>query len=73
MNALASWMDRADEGDDTLAEKVGVSRVQISRIRRNLSRPSPELAAKLEVVTGVPAWDLIKPAETGDIPAQDAA
>lgn len=71
MNALASWMTLTKQGDDTVAQKVGVSRVQISRIRRGLSKPSPDLAAKLEAISGVPAWDFVRPAEPGE--PQEAA
>lgn len=55
MSHLQEWMSRAHETDASLAEKVGVSRVQISRIRRNKCGPSLPLAAKLEVLTGIPA------------------
>jgi transcriptional regulator with XRE-family HTH domain len=54
-------MTKTGESDETLAEKAGVSRVQISRIRRDLSRPSPELADRLSKITGIPAWDFVKP------------
>lgn len=59
MSALANWMSDHRETDETLASKVEVSRVQISRIRRKLSRPSLALAEKLERETGITAWDLI--------------
>lgn len=56
-------MEAASETDQTLAEKVGVSRVQISRIRRCQSKPSPQLAATLERVTGIPAWEFVRPTQ----------
>jgi transcriptional regulator with XRE-family HTH domain len=59
-------MDARSETDEALAAKVGVSRVQINRIRRNLSRPSPKLAERLESVTGVPAWDFLRSDQTQD-------
>ena len=71
MNALATWMAETGETDETVAAKAGVSRVQISRIRRNISRPSLQLAEKLEGLTGRAAWDFLKPG--GDQSAQDAA
>jgi len=55
MTSLQSWMERAKETDESLAERVGVSRVQISRIRRRMVRPSLKLAATLEDITGIPA------------------
>lgn len=63
-------MDLARETDETVASKVRVSRVQISRIRRGLSKPSPRLASELERVTGIPAWEFVRPQ---DQPAADAA
>ena len=51
----------AAETDATLSRKLGVSRVQVSRVRRGVNRPSPQLAAKIETITKIPAWDLIKP------------
>lgn len=54
-------MTGAGESDETLAPKIGVSRVQVSRIRRNINKPSPSVAAKLEELTGIPAWDFLRP------------
>lgn len=48
-------MARARETDATLAEKLEISRVQVSRIRRAKSRPSLSVAVKLEGLTGIPA------------------
>lgn len=58
---LAHWMADNRETDQTLAPKIGTSRVHVSRLRRKIHRPSPELAMKLEAVTGIPAWELLKP------------
>lgn len=56
MTALQTWMDRNPaEHDGTLAPRIGVSRVQVSRIRRDVCKPSIATAQKLEVVTGIPA------------------
>lgn len=41
--------------DQTLADKVGVSRVFITRIRNGKRRPSIGVAARLEAATGVKA------------------
>jgi transcriptional regulator with XRE-family HTH domain len=61
MKQLEAWMAEHGVDDGALAAQTDVSRVQISRIRRNLSRASPEVAAKLEAITGIPAWDFVKP------------
>jgi transcriptional regulator with XRE-family HTH domain len=55
MDELKHWMARTGETDRTLSNKVGVSRVQISRIRRSRSGVSPETAKRLEAVTEIPA------------------
>ena len=59
MSTLADWMRRNAETDQSLAPKIGVSRVHVSRLRRNVHRPSRELAMKLEEVTHIPAADFI--------------
>jgi transcriptional regulator with XRE-family HTH domain len=59
MNQLAIWMSANSETDKTLAPKVEISRVQVSRIRRGIQRPRRELALRLEAVTQIPASDFI--------------
>ncbi len=59
MRPLERWMSETKVLDDALAEKVGVSRVQILRIRRGQNRPSVETARKLAEITGLPLEDLI--------------
>lgn len=59
---LQEWMDAKGLNDAALAGRLGVvSRSQVSRIRRGISRPSPELAAQLEAATKIPAWNFLKP------------
>lgn len=53
---LQEWMDLKGWKDADLAAHVeGLSRSQISRIRRRKSIPAPETAKKLEGLTGIPA------------------
>lgn len=53
-------MDRQpDLNDEGLAAKVGVSRVQIYRLRTGVNRPSRETALKLQEITGIPAGKLV--------------
>lgn len=59
MNALQTWMDRNGETDATLARKVAVSRVQISRIRRAKSGVSVKTAKALEALTQIPAANFL--------------
>ena len=57
---LEQWMASKGLRDGDLAERVpGLSRSQVSRIRRRKSIPSPETAKKLAEVTGLPAEALI--------------
>lgn len=59
MSLLADWMRRKGETDQSLAPKLGVSRVHVSRLRRTIHNPSPELAKRIELVTRIPAAKLI--------------
>lgn len=53
---LQEWMEAQKLTDAALAERVdGLSRSQVSRIRRRKSIPSPQTAKKLEQATGIPA------------------
>lgn len=47
--------------DEGAAALIGISRSQVSRIKRGINKPSPETAVRLEAVTGIPAWDFLKP------------
>lgn len=59
MGPLDTWMTSAGETNESLALKVGLSRVQISRLRRRIYRPSVETARKLEEITNIPAAEFI--------------
>lgn len=53
---LQEWMDARDLTDAKLAAQVeGLSRSQVSRIRRRVSIASAATALKLEKITGIPA------------------
>ena len=52
---LEKWMAKKKLDDAGMAKLVPLSRSQINRIRRRVSRPSPESARALEVVTKIPA------------------
>jgi transcriptional regulator with XRE-family HTH domain len=57
---LAEWMKANELRDHELAARVpGLSRSQVSRIRRRKSIPSPETAKKLAEITGLPAEALV--------------
>jgi len=63
MTVLKDWMADHNETDSSLAAKVGVSRVQVLRIRNGRSKPSPRLANRLEAVTSIAAWEFLRPSE----------
>lgn len=53
---LQEWMDSHDLTDAQVAARVdGLSRSQVSRIRRRKSIPSPDTAKKLSELTKIPA------------------
>lgn len=59
MQRLQQWMKDKGERDETLGPKVGVSRVQMSRIRRSINGASKTTALKLEELTGIPWYEFI--------------
>jgi transcriptional regulator with XRE-family HTH domain len=59
MSELQAWMEANGERDETLAPKVKVSRVHMSRLRRGKNRPSLETAKTLQELTGIPATQLM--------------
>ncbi len=48
-------MEAAGLTDRDLSERLDISRSQVNRIRRRVSRPTPETARALEQVTRIPA------------------
>jgi transcriptional regulator with XRE-family HTH domain len=48
-------MKAAGKTDEEIAPAVGVSRVQITRIRNRTNIPSQRTALALEKITGIPA------------------
>ena len=55
MTILSQWMNASGFTDGAVSQRVGVSRVQVLRLRKGVNRPSPETAVKLEALTGIPA------------------
>jgi transcriptional regulator with XRE-family HTH domain len=48
---LSDWMTAAGLDDDAVAARVATDRTTISRIRRGVTRPSWDLAAKFKAVS----------------------
>lgn len=52
---LQDWMTKQKLSDADVAARIeGLSRSQVSRIRRRVSIPSPETALKLSKLTKIP-------------------
>lgn len=58
---LQEWMTEAGLKDRQVAEKVGLSRVHVSRIRRGLLGASVPAAKRLEELTRIPHWKFLTP------------
>lgn len=58
---LIAWLKANDLNAAKLAPIVGVHHSQLYRIVSGEQRASPKTAAALEAVTGIPAWDFVKP------------
>lgn len=57
---LQQWMEAHNETDESLAERLGLTRAHVSRLRRG-SGASKETAIKLEAETGIPWHVFIEP------------
>lgn len=64
---LSDWMAKNGVSDDQMAEKCAVDRVTISRIRRDVNRPSWPLITKIKTITNgaVTADDFASPVGGG--------
>ena len=63
MEKFARWMTKTGVDDAKVAEQVGCSRVQISRIRRGKAKPSAALAMRLSALTNIRWHEFISPPE----------
>lgn len=59
MQKLQDWMIVKGERDETLAPKLGITRVQMSRIRRSVNGASKRTALELERLTNIPWYEFI--------------
>lgn len=60
---LAAWMEKEGLNDAQVSVRLGrvISRSQVSRIRRGISVSTPKVAQLLEGLTGIPAWEFVRP------------
>lgn len=61
MTDLHVWKTSQNITDKEIGSAVGVSATQIYRIRRGIYKPSSATAERLEALTGIPAWDFMRP------------
>ncbi len=52
--SLSDYLKRTGKTERELATKLGVSQPFINMIKKGEKRPSPELAQKIEALTGIP-------------------
>ena len=58
---LKEYLETGIVSERDLAEKLGVSISYINMLKRGERRPSPELAQKIETITGIPFRSLLLP------------
>lgn len=68
--ALGRWMKANERDDDSLAQALSITRSQVNRLRRGVSKPSLDTAEALAGITGISALVLLR---GGDAPSQDVA
>lgn len=56
--ALRDWLQRAHRNQKTFARELGVSEVMVSYLVTGERKPSIDVAARIETLTGIPmrAW-----------------
>lgn len=73
MADLEQWMTDNKETDESLAGKLGISRVSVTRIRNGVHGASKKTALRLEAITGFPWFEFIGPVEQPSEPAETEA
>jgi transcriptional regulator with XRE-family HTH domain len=59
--SITEYLEKTGAKESELAEKVGVSQPHLNMIKKGMRRPSPELAQKIEEITGIPFRKLLLP------------
>jgi transcriptional regulator with XRE-family HTH domain len=59
-HSLTDWLRETERQQTDLADELGISRAYLSQIIAGLRRPSPEVAARIDAVTGVDARTLLR-------------
>ncbi len=63
--SLKEYLEHNGIAEKDLAKKLGVTIAYVSMLKRGLRRPSPEMARKIEAMTGIPFRRLLLGDETG--------
>jgi transcriptional regulator with XRE-family HTH domain len=58
-NPISAWMEKHGLDDKAAAERFGLDRSQVWRLRHGVCRPSIKTAQRLEPIIGVPAAHLL--------------
>jgi transcriptional regulator with XRE-family HTH domain len=56
---LKEYMENTGTKESEMAEKLGVSASYVNLIKNGERRPSPQLAEKIEAITGIPFRKLL--------------
>ncbi len=56
---LKEYMEHTGTKESEMAEKLGISASYVNLIKNGERRPSPQLAEKIEAVTGIPFRKLL--------------
>lgn len=59
--SIAEFLEQKQMSEAELADKIGVSQAYVNMMKKGERRPSPELAQKIEAVTGIPFKNLLLP------------
>lgn len=62
-DSLKQYMEASGRTQLELADEVGISQPHLNQIIAGNRRPSPDVAAKLEKITGVPFRTILLPDE----------
>lgn len=59
--SIEEYLTQNKMSEAELAEKIGVTQAYVNMMKKGERRPSPELAQKIEAVTGIPFKNLLLP------------
>lgn len=65
---LSQYMEATGEKQQDFADKIGISQPHLNQIISGNKRPSPEVAARIEKLTGVSFRSLLLPGEEHETP-----